>query len=87
MSCGERFLPADPTDFAPKVDGIGPQVYPADDTDHVVKMVLHLAPWIDQSEDDPLWMPGFLRRWEICPGYSRIARDTPRYGWGEQERR
>lgn len=30
-----------------------------DDSEHAVKMALQLAPWIDQDESDPLWMPDF----------------------------
>lgn len=31
----------------------------AGNSEHAVKMALQLAPWIDQGEDDPLWMPDF----------------------------
>ncbi|KAJ6014958.1 C6 transcription factor [Penicillium herquei] len=56
MPIGEKFPPANPTGLAPETTG---SAYPADDTDHAVRMALQLAPWIDQDESDPLWMPDF----------------------------
>ncbi|KAJ5621292.1 C6 transcription factor [Penicillium herquei] len=56
MPIGEKFPPANPTGLAPEATG---STYPADDTDHAVRMALQLAPWIDQDESDPLWMPDF----------------------------
>ncbi|KAJ5591656.1 transcriptional regulator family: Fungal Specific TF [Penicillium hispanicum] len=53
---GEKFVPANPTGLAPETAG---GAYPADDSDHAVRMALQLAPWIDQDESDPLWMPDF----------------------------
>ncbi|KAJ5366596.1 hypothetical protein N7541_000537 [Penicillium brevicompactum] len=32
---------------------------PDNETEHAVRMALQLAPWIDQNENDPLWMPDF----------------------------
>lgn len=55
MPSGEKFPPANPTGLAPEAGS----AYPADDTDHAVRMALQLAPWIDQDESDPLWMPDF----------------------------
>jgi hypothetical protein len=39
--------------------GVTPQVGADDDSEHAVRMALQLAPWIDQDESDPLWMPDF----------------------------
>ncbi|KAJ5542954.1 C6 transcription factor [Penicillium sp. DV-2018c] len=36
-----------------------PQGWPAVDSENAVRMALQLAPWIDQTESDPLWMPDF----------------------------
>lgn len=55
MSAGEKFPPANPTGLAPE----GNTQYPADEADHAVRMALQLAPWIDQDQSDPLWMPDF----------------------------
>jgi hypothetical protein len=56
MSAGEKFAPANPTGLAPE----GNTQYPADEeADHAVRMALQLAPWIDQDQSDPLWMPDF----------------------------
>lgn len=59
MSSGERLPAENPTGLAPDTAGFGPQVYPDDDSDHAVRMALQLAPWIDQNQSDPLWMPDF----------------------------
>ncbi|KAJ5151078.1 uncharacterized protein N7482_010330 [Penicillium canariense] len=61
MSSGENFAPANPTGLAPEAaaTGAAPQTYLADDSDHAVRMALQLAPWIDQGQSDPLWMPDF----------------------------
>lgn len=56
MPSGEKFVPANSTGLAPETTG---GAYSADDTDHAVRMALQLAPWIDQDESDPLWMPDF----------------------------
>jgi hypothetical protein len=55
MSAGEKFSPANPTGLAPETG----TAYPADDSEHAVRMALQLAPWIDQDRSDPLWMPDF----------------------------
>lgn len=55
MSAGEKFPPANPTGLAPETG----TAYPADDSEHAVRMALQLAPWIDQDRSDPLWMPDF----------------------------
>ena len=55
MPAGEKFPPANPTGLAPE----GNTQYPADEADHAVRMALQLAPWIDQDQSDPLWMPDF----------------------------
>lgn len=55
MSAGEKFPPANPTGLAPE----GTTQYPDDEADHAVRMALQLAPWIDQDQSDPLWMPDF----------------------------
>jgi hypothetical protein len=57
MSGSERFPPVNPTGLAPDV-GV-PQAAPGDESEHAVRMALQLAPWIDQDESDPLWMPDF----------------------------
>ncbi|KAJ5628554.1 C6 transcription factor [Penicillium lividum] len=54
MPGGEKFPPSNPTGLAPEA---GP--YPADDSGHAVRMALQLAPWIDQDESGPMWMPDF----------------------------
>ncbi|KAJ5668925.1 hypothetical protein N7462_009995 [Penicillium macrosclerotiorum] len=60
MSSGEKFPPTNPTGLAPDTrTGATPQTYPVDDSDHAVRMALQLAPWIDQAQSDPLWMPDF----------------------------
>ncbi|KAJ5988509.1 hypothetical protein N7481_003719 [Penicillium waksmanii] len=59
MSSGERLPAENPTGLAPDTAGFGTQVYPDDDSDHAVRMALQLAPWIDQNQSDPLWMPDF----------------------------
>ena len=53
---GEKLVPTNPTGLAPETTG---NVFSADDTEHAVRMALQLAPWIDQDESDPLWMPDF----------------------------
>ncbi|KAJ5605979.1 hypothetical protein N7510_008760 [Penicillium lagena] len=59
MDSGEKFAPANPTGLAPDTTA-GPGVgIGVNDTDHAVRMALQLAPWIDQDESDPLWMPDF----------------------------
>ncbi|KAJ5674961.1 C6 transcription factor [Penicillium maclennaniae] len=55
MSAGEKFSPANPQGLAPE----GNTPYQADEADHAVRMALQLAPWIDQDQNDPLWMPDF----------------------------
>lgn len=58
MSGTDKFPPVNPTGLAP--DTSFPQTQtPADETEHAVRMALQLAPWIDQNESDPLWMPDF----------------------------
>lgn len=59
MSSGEKFPLANPTGLAPETTETASSTNPADDTDHAVRMALQLAPWIDQAESDPLWMPDF----------------------------
>lgn len=61
LSAGEQFAPANPAGLASEA-GSRPasHAYTDDDTDHAVRMALHLAPWIDQDEGDPLWMPDFV---------------------------
>lgn len=39
--------------------GLVSQTITPDESDHAVRMAFQLAPWIDQSENDPLWMPDF----------------------------
>ncbi|KAJ5155296.1 hypothetical protein N7492_008099 [Penicillium capsulatum] len=56
MLNGERFVPVNPSGMAQE-PSLGS--YPADETDHAVRMALQLAPWIEQDESDPLWMPDF----------------------------
>lgn len=56
MPSGEKFPPANPTGLAPETSGGS---YPADESDHAVRMALQLAPWIEQDESDPVWMPDF----------------------------
>lgn len=58
MSGGENFTQTDSVGVAAAT--VAPsQTYPADDSDHAVRMALQLAPWIDQDQNDPLWMPDF----------------------------
>ncbi|OKP10063.1 hypothetical protein PENSUB_4528 [Penicillium subrubescens] len=62
MSSGEKFPSTNPTGLAPEAAAATAatnQMYPADDSDHAVRMALQLAPWIDQDQNDPLWMPDF----------------------------
>jgi hypothetical protein len=62
MSTGEKFAAANLTGLAPEAAATAAaatQPYPADDSDHAVRMALQLAPWIDQDQNDPLWMPDF----------------------------
>ena len=59
MSSAEKLPPENPTGLAPDAGGFGSQAYPDDDGDHAVRMALQLAPWIDQDQSDPLWMPDF----------------------------
>ncbi|KAJ5486444.1 hypothetical protein N7530_000744 [Penicillium desertorum] len=57
-SC-DKFPPVNPTGLAPDTVGATPQGCPGDDSEHAVRMALQLAPWIDQDESDPLWVPDF----------------------------
>ncbi|KAJ5806007.1 uncharacterized protein N7503_003609 [Penicillium pulvis] len=57
MPSGEKFPVSNPSGLAPETGGVG--TYPADDSGHAVRMALQLAPWIDQDESDPMWMPDF----------------------------
>jgi hypothetical protein len=62
MPSGEKFPSANLTGLAPETaaaTATAPQTYPADDSDDAVRMALQLAPWIDQDQNDPLWMPDF----------------------------
>ncbi|KAI3150937.1 transcriptional regulator family: Fungal Specific TF [Penicillium roqueforti] len=61
MSGSDKFPPVNPTGLAPDTAGATPQPQgcPADDSEHAVRMALQLAPWIDQDESDPLWVPDF----------------------------
>lgn len=61
MAGSDRFPPVNPTGLAPDNVGVMPQSQgcPADDSENAVRMALQLAPWIDQDESDPLWMPDF----------------------------
>jgi len=56
-------VPGMPTEkFPPHATGLAPDLgtqYTIDDRDHAVRMALQLAPWIDQDQSDPLWMPDF----------------------------
>ncbi|KAJ5933523.1 hypothetical protein N7454_005852 [Penicillium verhagenii] len=58
MPSGEKFPMANPAGLAPET-GVSGFTYPTDDTGHAVRMALQLAPWIDQDESDPMWMPDF----------------------------
>ncbi|KAJ5888760.1 hypothetical protein N7495_008801 [Penicillium taxi] len=53
MLNAERYLPANPIGFAPDAASS------YSDNGHAVRMALQLAPWIDQAESDPLWIPDF----------------------------
>lgn len=55
---GER-IPQTSTGIALDAGGTVSQDHSADESGHAVRMALQLAPWIDQSENDPLWMPDF----------------------------
>jgi hypothetical protein len=62
ISGGEKFPSANITGIASEAataTAATNQPYPADDSDHAVRMALQLAPWIDQDQNDPLWMPDF----------------------------
>lgn len=61
MSGSDKFPPVNPTGLAPDTAGATPQPQgcPDDDSEHAVRMALQLAPWIDQDESDPLWVPDF----------------------------
>ncbi|KAK4861357.1 hypothetical protein LT330_004273 [Penicillium expansum] len=61
MSGSDKFPPVNPTGLAPDTVGGTPQPQgcPDDDSEHAVRMALQLAPWIDQDESDPLWVPDF----------------------------
>ncbi|KGO64938.1 Transcription factor, fungi [Penicillium italicum] len=61
MSGGDKFTPVNPTSLDPDTAGATPQLqgYPDNDYDNAVRMALQLAPWIDQDESDPLWVPDF----------------------------
>lgn len=56
MPSGERFVPLDPAGMTQETS-FG--AYAVDESDHAVQMALQLAPWIEQDESDPLWMPDF----------------------------
>ncbi|KAJ5990786.1 hypothetical protein N7522_010993 [Penicillium canescens] len=58
MSGSDKSPPVNPNGL-PLDAGITPQVGAPDDSEHAVRMALQLAPWIDQDESDPLWMPDF----------------------------
>ena len=58
MSGGENFPQTESAGLAAAT--VAPsQTYPANNSDHAVRMALQLAPWIDQDQNDPLWMPDF----------------------------
>ncbi|KAJ5446023.1 hypothetical protein N7491_002105 [Penicillium cf. griseofulvum] len=61
MSGSDKYPPVNPTGLAPDTSGATPQPQgcPDDDSEHAVRMALQLAPWIDQDESDPLWVPDF----------------------------
>lgn len=59
MPNGDGIAHTYPAGPAPDTARTAPQTYPADDSNHAVRMALQLAPWIDQGENDPLWMPDF----------------------------
>ncbi|CAG8112066.1 unnamed protein product [Penicillium salamii] len=54
----DKFTSANMTGLAPDVN-LPPTQAPVDETENAVRMALQLAPWIDQNENDPLWMPDF----------------------------
>jgi hypothetical protein len=58
MPGSDKLPPVTPAGLAPDT-GVTPQVGTDDDSEHAVRMALQLAPWIDQDESDPLWMPDF----------------------------
>jgi hypothetical protein len=58
MPGSDKLPPVTPAGLAPDT-GVTPQVGADDDSEHAVRMALQLAPWIDQDESDPLWMPDF----------------------------
>jgi hypothetical protein len=58
MPGSDKLPPVTPAGLAPDT-GMTPQVGTDDDSEHAVRMALQLAPWIDQDESDPLWMPDF----------------------------
>lgn len=59
MSTSEKLPMENLTGLGPDAAGMGSQTYPDDDNDNAVRMALQLAPWIDQDQSDPLWMPDF----------------------------
>jgi hypothetical protein len=61
MSGSEGFPPVNPTGLVPDAEMSQTQAQPAPgvESEHAVRMALQLAPWIDQDESDPLWMPDF----------------------------
>lgn len=59
MSGSDKFPPVNPTGLAPDSGAPQTQAAPVDESEHAVRMALQLAPWIDQDESDPLWMPDF----------------------------
>ncbi|KAJ5102971.1 hypothetical protein N7532_003500 [Penicillium argentinense] len=59
ISSSERLHAENPTGLAPDTADLGAQPYPDEDSGHAVRMALQLAPWIDQNQSDPLWMPDF----------------------------
>ncbi|CAI7640352.1 unnamed protein product [Penicillium glandicola] len=61
MSGSDKYPPVNPTGLAPDTVGPTPQQQGCsdDDSEHAVRMALQLAPWIDQDESDPLWVPDF----------------------------
>ncbi|KAJ5233014.1 hypothetical protein N7468_005970 [Penicillium chermesinum] len=56
MAGGDKGSQPNPTGLAPEDISAA---YATGDADHAVRMALQLAPWIDQDESDPLWMPDF----------------------------
>ncbi|EPS29190.1 hypothetical protein PDE_04139 [Penicillium oxalicum 114-2] len=42
---------------------------PVDENEHAVRVAMQLAPWIDQHQSDPLWMPDFETLESLSGGY------------------